>query len=73
LTLRSSQVGAVAPARRARWDYARRLGLALALADDPCLDVLVQEATPFESLPDALPGILGRPGALMHRVLYAPE
>jgi threonine dehydrogenase-like Zn-dependent dehydrogenase len=73
LTLRSSQVGAVAPARRARWDYTRRLGLALALADDPCLDVLVQEATPFESLPDALPGILGRPGALMHRVLYAPE
>jgi threonine dehydrogenase-like Zn-dependent dehydrogenase len=72
LTLRSSQVGAVATARRARWGYSQRLALALALAADPRLDVLVHEATSFDSLPDALPGLLGRAGALMHRVLY-PE
>lgn len=73
LTLRSSQVGAVATARRARWGHSRRLALALTLAADPRLDVLVHEATSFDLLPDALPGLLGRPGALMHRVLYALE
>jgi hypothetical protein len=73
LALRASQVGAVAPARRARWSHARRLALALALAADPRLDGLVQAATPFEQLPQALPEILGRPGALFHRVLYETE
>ena len=73
LSLRASQVGAVAPARRARWSHARRLGLALSLAADPRLDVLVQAATPFDDLPKALATILGRPGALFHRVTYETE
>ena len=73
LALRASQVGAVAPARRARWSHARRLSLALSLANDPRLDVLVEEATPFDRLPEALPRILGRPGALFHRVTYDQE
>jgi hypothetical protein len=73
LSLRASQVGAVAQARRARWSHARRLALALALAAEPRLDGLVQAATPFEQLPAALPAILGRPGALFHRVLYETE
>ncbi len=73
LSLRASQVGAVAPARRARWSHARRLALALSLAADARLDVLVAEATRFERLPEALPDILGRPGALFHRVLYEME
>jgi len=72
LTLRSSQVGAVAPARRARRSMAERLGLALALCADDRLDTLVREATPFLSLPDGLPDILGGPGALCHRITY-PE
>jgi hypothetical protein len=71
LSLRSSQVGAVAPSRRARWDSRRRLGLALELCADPRLDVLVREETAFESLPSALPKILGGPGALFHLVRYA--
>jgi threonine dehydrogenase-like Zn-dependent dehydrogenase len=71
LTLRASQVGAVAPPRRARWSHARRLALAVSLAANPRLDVLVEQATPFDRLPEALPGILGRPGALFHRVLFA--
>jgi threonine dehydrogenase-like Zn-dependent dehydrogenase len=73
LSLRASQVGAVAPARRARWSHGRRLGLALSLAADPRLDALVQAATPFGDLPGALPTILGRPGALFHRVTYETE
>jgi hypothetical protein len=73
LTLRSSQVGAVAPARRARWSHKRRLTLALSLAADPRLDVLVEKVTSFAHLPDALPEILGKPGALFHRVSYELE
>jgi len=73
LSLRSSQVGAVSPSRRARWSHVRRLGLALSLASDPRLDALVQEATPFEALPNSLPGLLGRPGALVPRVIYQSE
>jgi threonine dehydrogenase-like Zn-dependent dehydrogenase len=73
LSLRASQVGSVAPSRRARWSHARRLALALSLAADPRLDGLVEQATPFERLPSALPEILGQPGALFHRVLYADD
>ena len=70
LTLRASQVGMVAPDRRARWDGPRRLALALSLAADPRLDALLQSGTAFEGLPAALPAILGQPGALCHRVEY---
>jgi threonine dehydrogenase-like Zn-dependent dehydrogenase len=70
LTLRASQVGAVAGARRARWSRQRRLAQALALTVDPRLDILVHSETPFDRLPDALPAILGRPGALCHLVRY---
>jgi len=72
LSLRSSQVGVVSPARRSRWSHARRLALALALAADPLLDVLVREETLFNAIPALLPGLLGRPGALFHRILYSP-
>lgn len=54
LTLRSSQVGQVAPAQRSRWDHARRLGLALSLLVDPALDVLVNRHAPFAQLPAVL-------------------
>ena len=73
LSLRASQVGAVAPARRARWSHGRRLALALSLAADPRLDVLVEASTPFDRMPEALPAILGQPGALFHRVTYGSE
>ena len=70
LSLRASQVGAVSPHRRARWDNHRRLALALDLCADPRLDILLQEETPFAALPEALPRILGRPGALFHLIRY---
>jgi NADPH:quinone reductase-like Zn-dependent oxidoreductase len=72
LTLRSSQVGSVALARRSRWSPQRRLALAMDLAADPRLDVLVRSESLFETLPAMLPSILGRPGALCHLVRY-PE
>jgi 2-desacetyl-2-hydroxyethyl bacteriochlorophyllide A dehydrogenase len=58
LKLISSQVGRVAPSRRARWTHARRLQAALALLDDPRLDALVADEVRFEDLPQALPAIL---------------
>jgi NADPH:quinone reductase-like Zn-dependent oxidoreductase len=72
LVLRSSQVGAIAPKRRARWTHTRRLALALSLTADPRLDILLDKAIPFDDLPTALPEILGRPGALCVHVTY-PE
>ena len=54
LVLKSSQVGHVAAARRARWDHARRLQLALRLLADPVLDALVTGASPFDELPALL-------------------
>lgn len=63
LTLRSSQVGQVATAQRARWSHDRRMALALALlADHPVLDALTDACVPFEGLPKALAGLSERPG-----------
>ena len=70
LSLRSSQVGAIPAERRGRWDFRRRLALALGLTADPALDLLVQDETPFEHIPALLPTILGAPGPLFHRIRY---
>ena len=70
LTILSSQVGSVSPARRARWDHRRRLSRALSLCADPRLDVLVSDETPFADIPARLPEILGAPGALCHLIRY---
>ena len=72
LTLRASQVGAVAPSRRSRWDHRRRLAKALALCADPRLDVLVQASTPFADLPARMGAILADPATLCHLIQY-PE
>ncbi|MFJ4466196.1 zinc-binding alcohol dehydrogenase [Streptomyces sp. NPDC089424] len=72
LTIRSSQVGTVSPARPGR-TYADRLGLALDLLADPALDALVTGECAFEELPDVLPRLAsGQIPALCHRVRY-PE
>jgi NADPH:quinone reductase-like Zn-dependent oxidoreductase len=54
LTLKSSQVGQIATAQRGRWDYRRRLGLALSLLADPALDALITGTARFDELPDVL-------------------
>lgn len=71
LTLKSSQVGSVPPARRARWDSRRRMQLALSLLQYPELDALITGETDFESLPDVMADLAaGRADAICHRVRY---
>jgi len=72
LTLRSSQVGAVATAQRARWDHARRMALALRLlAGAPELDALLSGEDAFEALPTLMPRLAAAPGdTLCHRIRY---
>lgn len=62
LQLVSSQVGQVAPSRRPRWSYARRLDKALELLSDPRLDALITEEISFIDAPRELPRLLA-PGA----------
>ena len=72
LTLKSSQVGAVGPTRRARWSLRRRLELALSLLTAPALDVLINSEGSFEELPQTLERLSHAPGdVIMHRVNYA--
>ncbi len=72
LQLVSSQVGAVPPARRARWTKARRMAKALELLRDDRYDALITGEIAFADAPTALPGVLadGSPG-LMTVLNYA--
>jgi len=72
LTLQASQVGSVAPARRADYDHRRRLAEALSLCADPRLDILVQASTPFAEMPSRMGAILADPDTLCHLIRY-PE
>jgi len=72
LTIRSSQVGRVAPSQRPRWDARRRMQLALTLLGDPVLDALITGESEFETLPDVMADLARSPGdALCHRIRYA--
>ncbi|WP_433533893.1 dehydrogenase [Micromonospora sp. CA-249363] len=71
LTVRSSQVGMVAPARRGRRSYTDRLALALDLLDDPAFDALITGASRFAELPDVLARLSsGDLPALCHLITY---
>jgi NADPH:quinone reductase-like Zn-dependent oxidoreductase len=54
LRILSSQVGAVAPSRRARWSTRRRLALALDLLADPRYDRLIGATIDAQDLPAAM-------------------
>jgi len=72
LTLRSSQVGHLPPARRPRWDYARRLHLALNLLQAPELDVLISGESKFTELPAVMPHLCAENAdVLCHRIAYS--
>ena len=72
LTLKSSQVGCVAPAQRARWDTPRRMQLALALLADPVLDGLVTGESEFDALPEVMARLATAPGdTVCHRIRYS--
>lgn len=71
LTIKSSQVGRVAPSQRPRWDNRRRMQLALTLLGDPALDVLITGESEFEALPDVMARLARSPGdTLCHRIRY---
>ena len=71
LTLKSSQVGAVAAAQRARWSHARRMELVMKLLESAELDALVTGESPFEELPAVLARLAASPGyTLTHRIAY---
>jgi NADPH:quinone reductase-like Zn-dependent oxidoreductase len=72
LTVRASQVGAVAPARRARRSHADRLALALRLLADPRFDALVGDECRFDELPQVMADLAGtgEPSAPCVRVKY---
>jgi len=71
LSLRASQVGSVATAKRARWTTRRRLGLVLSMLTDPALDALIDSEGAFDELPQTLAALAASPAhAIMHRVRY---
>ena len=71
LTIRSSQVGTLPAAQSARWDYKRRLNLALDLLSDATLDVLLTGESSLDELPTVMSKIASQPGTLCHSVRYA--
>ena len=75
VTLRSSQVGRLNPARAPRWTHARRLALALDLLRDDRLDLLITGESRFEELPTVMARLSREPGdTLCHRIRYhAPD
>ncbi|WP_432995610.1 zinc-dependent alcohol dehydrogenase [Dactylosporangium sp. CA-233914] len=71
LTIRSSQVGTVSPARRATRTYADRMALALRLLRDPAFDALITGSSPFAQLPAVLRDLAdGTRPALCHVITY---
>jgi threonine dehydrogenase-like Zn-dependent dehydrogenase len=71
LSIRASQVGMVAPARRASRTFADRLALALDLLRDPAFDALITGESRFEELPDVLGRLAaGTLPALCHLITY---
>ncbi len=71
LRLISSQVGHVAPQRRPRWTYERRLRKALDLLQDDLIDRFITGEVAFETLPERLTDIFGpSPAALATVVRY---
>lgn len=71
LTIRSSQVGHVAASQRARWDYARRLRLALSLLRASELDAVVTGESAFDELPRVMSDLAsGSLDAICHRIRY---
>lgn len=74
LSIRSSQVGQVAPARRSSRGYGDRLALALDLLRDPAYDALLTSESTFDDLPRVMADLArgDRPG-LCHVVTYTGE
>jgi threonine dehydrogenase-like Zn-dependent dehydrogenase len=71
LSIRASQVGVVARARRHRRTNADRLDLAVSLLKDPVFDAFLTGSSPFEELPDVVRSLAdGTLDALCHVIEY---
>jgi threonine dehydrogenase-like Zn-dependent dehydrogenase len=71
LTIRSSQVGAVAVPRRTRRTTHDRLSLALDLLRDPAFDLLLTGRSRFDDLPAVMPDLAdGTLPAICHLITY---
>ncbi len=74
LQLRSSQVGQIAPAQRSRWDYRRRLALAMKLLEDETLECLISGESDFQNLPETMARLTSAgKNVLCHRIRYHPS
>jgi NADPH:quinone reductase-like Zn-dependent oxidoreductase len=73
LRLLSSQVGRVAPSHRLRWTSGRRLAAALALLNDPALDVLIAPALCFDELPARLPSVFAAQSDIICQLIRYPS
>ncbi|MYU55860.1 MULTISPECIES: zinc-dependent alcohol dehydrogenase [Streptomyces] len=73
LTVRSSQVGAVSPARRSRRTFTDRLALALELLADPAFDVLLTERCAFEELPRVMPRLAENSHPVLCQLIEYPS
>jgi threonine dehydrogenase-like Zn-dependent dehydrogenase len=72
LSIRASQVGAVAASRRSRRTRRDRLTFAMGLLRDPMFDCLITGRSAFEHLPETMAGLASDPGdALCHVVTYS--
>ena len=70
LTIRSSQVGAVALPRRHRRTNAQRLQIAAATLKDPVFDTFLSSECQFQNLPTTLVKLFEKPGGFCHVVAY---
>lgn len=71
LTLKSSQVGAVAPSHRARITMRQRLQHAISLLADPSLEVLITGESLFDELPAVMARLAAGPcDTVCHRIRY---
>ena len=71
LSIRASQVGQVAPARRGTRSRRARLALALDLLQDPAFDALLTGTSPFHELPRVMARLAaGTLPALCHGIDY---
>lgn len=74
LTIRSSQVGAVATARRDRRSTRERLALALRLLEDPAFDALLGASPSWRELPAVTAALAdGTAGALCQTIDWSAE
>jgi hypothetical protein len=74
LSIRASQVGTIAPARRGSRSHSDRLALALDLLRDATFDALVSGESSFDQLPEVLAGLAaGTRGALLQLITYDGE